>query len=62
MVNDDLKTVTVDGEPVKLTPIEYNILVLIILLPVYIPQVSEIKTPIIAFCFNALMGVFYVFL
>ena len=30
MVNDDLKTVTVDGEPVKLTPIEYNILVLLI--------------------------------
>ena len=25
VVNDDLKTVTVDGEPVKLTPIEYNI-------------------------------------
>ena len=30
VVNDDLKTVTVDGEPVKLTPIEYNILVLVI--------------------------------
>ena len=30
LVNDDLKTVTVDGEPVKLTPIEYNILVLLI--------------------------------
>lgn len=29
-VNDDLKTVAVDGEPVKLTPIEYNILVLLI--------------------------------
>ena len=29
VVNDDLKTVTVDGEPVKLTPIEYNILVLL---------------------------------
>lgn len=28
MVNDDLKEVTVDGEPVKLTPIEYNILLL----------------------------------
>ena len=25
-MNDDLKKVTVDGEPVKLTPIEYNIL------------------------------------
>lgn len=30
VVNDGLKTVTVDGEPVKLTPIEYNILVLLI--------------------------------
>lgn len=30
VVNGDLKTVTVDGEPVKLTPIEYNILVLLI--------------------------------
>ena len=30
VVNDDLITVTVDGEPVKLTPIEYNILVLLI--------------------------------
>lgn len=30
VVNDDLKTVTVDGEPVKLPPIEYNILVLLI--------------------------------
>lgn len=29
-VNDDLKTVTVDGENVKLTPIEYNILLLLI--------------------------------
>ena len=30
MVNDDLKTVTVDGDPVRLTPIEYNILLLLI--------------------------------
>lgn len=29
-VNDDLKEVTVDGEAVKLTPIEYNILLLLI--------------------------------
>jgi DNA-binding response OmpR family regulator len=28
-MNDDLKEVTVDGEPVKLTPIEYNILKLL---------------------------------
>lgn len=28
-VNDDLKEVRVDGEPVKLTPIEYNILLLL---------------------------------
>ena len=29
MINDDQKEVTVDGEPVKLTPIEYNILLLL---------------------------------
>ena len=29
MINDDLKEVTVDGEAVKLTPIEYNILLLL---------------------------------
>ncbi|MEZ3485556.1 MAG: response regulator transcription factor [Lachnospiraceae bacterium] len=28
-INDDLKEVTVDGEPVRLTPIEYNILLLL---------------------------------
>ena len=28
-INDDLKEVTVDGEAVKLTPIEYNILLLL---------------------------------
>ncbi|MCP1100806.1 DNA-binding response OmpR family regulator [Aequitasia blattaphilus] len=30
MINDDLKEVTVDGEAVKLTPIEYNILLLLV--------------------------------
>ena len=30
VINDDLKKVTVDGEEVKLTPIEYNILLLLI--------------------------------
>ena len=30
VINDDLKEVTVDGEPVKLTPIEYNILLLLV--------------------------------
>jgi len=29
VINDDLKEVTVDDEPVKLTPIEYNILLLL---------------------------------
>jgi DNA-binding response OmpR family regulator len=29
-INDDTKEVTVDGEPVKLTPIEYNILLLLL--------------------------------
>ena len=28
-INDDLKEVTVDGEMVRLTPIEYNILLLL---------------------------------
>ena len=30
VMNDDLKEVTVDGEPVKLTPIEYNLLLLLV--------------------------------
>lgn len=30
MINDDLKEVTVDDNPVKLTPIEYNILLLLV--------------------------------
>ena len=30
VINADLKEVTVDGEPVKLTPIEYNILLLLV--------------------------------
>ncbi len=30
IINDDLKEVTVDGEVVKLTPIEYNILLLLV--------------------------------
>lgn len=30
MINDDLKEVTVDGESVKMTPIEYNILLLLV--------------------------------
>lgn len=30
VINDDTKEVTVDGEPVKLTPIEYNILLLLV--------------------------------
>lgn len=29
MLNDDTKQVTVDDEPVKMTPIEYNILLLL---------------------------------
>ena len=42
VVNDDLKTVTVDGEPVKLTPIEYNILVLVINLQGYVFSIEQI--------------------
>lgn len=30
VIRDDLKEITVDGEPVKLTPIEYNILLLLV--------------------------------
>ena len=30
VINDDTKEVTVDDEPVKLTPIEYNILLLLV--------------------------------
>lgn len=30
IINDDLKKVTVDGEEIKLTPIEYNILLLLV--------------------------------
>ena len=30
VINDDTKEVTVDGENVKLTPIEYNILLLLV--------------------------------
>lgn len=30
MINDDLKEITVDGDQVKLTPIEYNILLLLV--------------------------------
>ena len=30
IINDDLKEVTVDGEAIKLTPIEYNILLLLV--------------------------------
>ena len=29
-INDDNKEVTVDGDPIKLTPIEYNILLLLV--------------------------------
>ena len=29
-INDDLKSVSVDGEAVRLTPIEYNILLLLV--------------------------------
>ena len=32
-INDDLKEVTVDGKPVKLTPLEYNILLLLVKKP-----------------------------
>lgn len=42
LLNDDLKEVTVDGEPVKLTPIEYNILLLLMKNQGKVYSISEI--------------------
>ena len=41
-INDDLKEVTVDGEPVKLTPIEYNILLLLVKNPGKVFSIEQI--------------------
>lgn len=41
-VNDDLKQVTVDGDEVKLTPIEYNILLLLIKNPGRVFSIKQI--------------------
>ena len=41
-INDDLKEVTVDGEPVKLTPIEYNILLLLVRNPGKVFSIEQI--------------------
>lgn len=41
-VNDDLKQVTVDGDEVKLTPIEYNILLLLIKNPGRVFSINQI--------------------
>lgn len=41
-VNDDLKEVSVDGEPVKLTPIEYNILLLLVKNPGKVFSIEQI--------------------
>ena len=40
-INDDTKEVTVDGESVRLTPIEYNILLLLVR---YFPSTRSMKT------------------
>ena len=42
MVNDDTKEVTVDGEPVKLTPIEYNMLCFLVKNKGRVFSISEI--------------------
>lgn len=42
VIQDDLKEVTVDGEPVKLTPIEYNILLLLVKNPGKVFSISQI--------------------
>lgn len=41
-INDDLKEVSVDGEPVKLTPIEYNILLLLVKNPGKVFSIEQI--------------------
>ncbi len=46
MMNDDTKEVTVDGEPVKLTPIEYNILLLLVKNAGKVFSIDEIYTSI----------------
>ena len=43
-LNDETKTVTVDGEPVSLTPIEYNILRLLMQNPGKVYSSSQIYT------------------
>ena len=41
-INDETKEVTVSGEPVKLTPIEYNILLLLVKNPGKVFSIDEI--------------------
>ena len=41
-INDDLKEVTVDGEPVRMTPIEYNILLLLVKNPGKVFSIEQI--------------------
>lgn len=42
MINDDLKQVTLDGEEIRLTPIEYNILLLLVKNPGRVFSISQI--------------------
>lgn len=42
MINDDLKEVSVDGDAVKLTPIEYNILLLLVKNPGKVFSIEQI--------------------
>lgn len=46
VINDDTKEVTVDGNPVKLTPIEYNILFLLVKNAGKVFSIDEIYTSI----------------
>lgn len=46
VINDDTKEVNVDGEPVKLTPIEYNILLLLVKNAGKVFSIDEIYTSI----------------
>ena len=47
LIDDDLKEVTVDGEPVRLTPIEYNILTPTVVAAIRCAR--TIRTPFVIF-------------
>ena len=46
MVDDDKKEVTVDGEPVKMTPLEYNILLFLVQNAGKVFSINQIYEPV----------------